>query len=190
MVELLSGVDRWFFEAVNEGQRNLLFDLLMPLLSAKRYVLIPGLVAAAVMVARGGARARWGVAAALLALLLADQGAAWIKVLVARPRPCHALAGVSLLTGCTGSFGFPSSHAANMFALATALSYHYRRWVWALGGLAAAVAYSRIYLGVHYPADALGGAALGMAVGVVALAATEVARAGWRRRQERSIVSA
>ncbi len=181
MPDFLSGLDRWFFEAVNEGQRNLLFDAIMPLLSTKHYFLVPGLLAGGLLAWRGGAKARWAVAGCLLAVLLADQGALWIKGLVARPRPCQALLGVSLLTGCTQSFAFPSSHAANMFALATVLSYHYRRWTWALGALAAAVAYSRVYVGAHYPGDALGGALLGVAMGALALAATEAVRAcRWR----------
>ena len=184
MPEFVIGWDRWVFEAVNQGHRNALFDLLMPILSTKAYALVPGLVAAGVLVVWGGSRGRWAVPAALLAVLLADQGAALVKVLAARPRPCHALSGVVLLTGCTRSFAFPSSHATNMFALAAALGYHYRAWAWALGALAAAVAYSRVYVGAHYPMDVLGGAVLGVTMGVLALVVVEAARSTWRRRSE------
>lgn len=187
MADQLLGLDRWLFEAVNEGQRNLLFNGLMPLLSNKYYFLIPALALAAFLMARGGEPGRWAVAAALLAVLLADLGGNWVKALVARPRPCHALLGVSLLSGCGRAFAFPSNHAVNMFALATALGYHYRRWVWALGGLAAAVAYSRVYLGVHYPGDVLGGAILGVAAGALALAVTEALRARLRGAQSRQV---
>jgi undecaprenyl-diphosphatase len=189
MPDFLTGLDRWFFEAVNEGQRNLLFNAIMPLLSNKHYFLVPGLLGGALLAWRGGAKARWAVGGCLLAVLLADQGALWIKGLVARPRPCHSLLGISLRAGCTDSFAFPSSHATNMFALAAVLGYHYRRWSWALGALAAAVAYSRVYLGVHYPGDALGGALLGVGMGALALAASEAVRCAWRRHQEERIVS-
>ncbi len=190
MADLLIGWDRWLFEAVNHGYRSAFLDALMPVLSTKWYLLVPGLAVAAVLVLRGGPRERWAVVATLLALGAADQGAAWVKVLAARPRPCHALQGVLLLTGCTGSFSFPSSHATNSFALAAALCYYYPRWAWAFGGLAAAIAYSRVYLGAHYPGDVLGGAAIGVAAGALAVAAAEAAQRLWRRRNERSIVSA
>jgi undecaprenyl-diphosphatase len=68
-----------------------------------------------------------------------------------------------------GKFGFISSHATNAFALATFLSLLFRKpgftifmFTWA-----AVVSYSRIYLGLHYPADILGGALLGVLISLL-----------------------
>lgn len=95
-----------------------------------------------------------------------------IKDAVERLRPCHnaALRGAIHLVGnCGGEFGFISSHAANSFALATYLGVVLKEdsrrlififWLWA--GL---ISYSRIYLGVHYPLDVLGGMILGIVLG-------------------------
>lgn len=191
MGAFLAGIDRWLFEAVNLGHRNVAFDAAMPALEAKAYFLPAAVLAGGALLVWGGPRGRWAVAGAVLAILLADQGAAWLKVLVARPRPCHVLPQVSLLnTACTGSYAFPSTHATNLFAAAAVLSYHYRRWAGAFLGAAAVIAYARVYGGAHYPGDVLGGAALGSAIAALAVVATIVIRARWRRHEERRTLSA
>ena len=68
------------------------------------------------------------------------------------------------------SSSMPSGHAAGSAAGAVILAYLLGRWGWALGLLAAAVAYGRVYIGVHYPGDVLAGAALGVVVGLAAVA--------------------
>ena len=86
------------------------------------------------------------------------------------PRPCNALSDVRLLVGCTKSFSFPSGHATNAFAVATYLSYNYRRYFPCFFFMAVIIAYSRIYVGVHYPLDVASGALVG---GIGALLAIE-----------------
>jgi undecaprenyl-diphosphatase len=65
----------------------------------------------------------------------------------------------------------PSGHASAAAAGAVILGYLLGgRWIWAVGLLAAAIGFARVYIGVHYPADVLAGAALGIGVGLVAVA--------------------
>ena len=98
-----------------------------------------------------------------------------IKNYFQRLRPCHepTLEGLVHLVNnkCGGKFGFVSSHASNHFALAVFLSILYKNtykyfplliFLWA-----AIIAYSRIYLGVHYPGDVIGGAISGILFGFI-----------------------
>jgi undecaprenyl-diphosphatase len=89
-----------------------------------------------------------------------------VKELIDRVRPCHIHAWVRLIEGyCPKSPAFPSSHATNITAAITYLSFFFPRWLLAMVPLAFLVGYSRVYLGVHYPLDAVGGAVLGAGCG-------------------------
>jgi len=87
-----------------------------------------------------------------------------LKEWVGRIRPCQVLEEVRLLTDCNTSYSFPSSHAVNIFAAAYFLSSMFRRLAPLFFAIAAVVAYSRIYIGMHYPLDVIGGAAIGLLI--------------------------
>ena len=109
-------------------------------------------------------RAGWVLAAALLfdAVLCNIL----LKPLAGRIRPCDILTEVELLIPRPEDFSFPSGHTAASFASVTALWLAgKKRWAMAALPLAVLIAFSRMYLCVHFPTDILGGAVLGTACG-------------------------
>ena len=116
----------------------------------------------------GAAYRRWGVfALTLIAVALADWSAMGLKALIDRPRPPLRYAEPKTLVPVPHDASFPSGHAATSFAAATMLAFAFPRLAPFLYVLAAAVAFSRVYVGVHYPLDVIGGALLGALVAVV-----------------------
>jgi undecaprenyl-diphosphatase len=103
----------------------------------------------------------------LLADAVADGLAALLKLAVGTGRP----AGGGPLITIPHSDSFPSGHAATSFACATVLTTLAPRAAPAFYLLALAIGYSRVYVGVHWPLDVVGGAALGVATALLLLAA-------------------
>ena len=107
------------------------------------------------------------VLATALAVSISDFLGATLKEIVARDRPCHVLANVKDIANCSNSFSFPSNHAINSFTFATIVSCAYKNFSFFLYILALIIAYSRVYLGVHYPTDILSGALCGILIGYI-----------------------
>jgi undecaprenyl-diphosphatase len=125
---------------------------------------------------------RWGVfAMTVIAVALADWSASGLKALIDRPRPPLRYAEPKALVHVPRDASFPSGHSATSFAAATMLSLAFPKLTPLLFTLAAAVAFSRVYVGVHYPLDILGGALLGA---LVALGVRFVVRRRGRLRRD------
>lgn len=114
----------------------------------------------------------------LLAALAAGVlvGNVCLKNLIARPRPCWLDNSVRLLVSSPTDYSFPSGHTLSSAIGAAVLTKTDRRFGWAAIPIAAVIAFSRLYLFVHYPSDILASAVLGAAIGLAAH------RIGIRRR--------
>ena len=172
MIDYLKHIDTELFLWLN-NKHNTFFDFVM-FWSTDKYTWIPFYILILYFVRRKFHR-RTSLVIALVPvlILLSDQiSVHGFKEVFERYRPCHNLLiqnQVHLIAGCGGEFGFVSSHAANTFATALFLSLLFKKrnvtvllFIWA-----SFVSYTRIYAGVHYPADVLGGAILGMAIAVI-----------------------
>ena len=171
MADILFQLDKALYVFFNQTIANPVLDWTMPVLTDLNQNIYGRLFFAALcllLMWRGGPKGR--VIGVLIIILVAfsDQfSSSLIKRLVERPRPCHTIDGrtvvehVRLLVDCGSGYSFPSSHAVNNFAVGTLLSYHYRRWTWLFMSVAALVGFSRVYVGVHFPSDIVGGALIG-----------------------------
>lgn len=105
-----------------------------------------------------------------------------IKNLVARPRPFAVDASVTLLIPQPGEYSFPSGHTLNGFTAATVIFLYYKRTGILALLFAGAIAFSRMYLFVHYPTDILAGMLLGITDAVVTYF---IVKAIMKKREER-----
>lgn len=163
----MSGLDLHLFRMINGDLSNAVFDSLMPFITDPGPFVIPLTLIGIGLVVWGGWKGRLLVVMALLLLVVSNAVSEQLKQLFQRPRPCLALETVRLLVGCSKTnFSFPSSHATNITAQALLFAFFYRPIAVPLFVVAAAVGYSRVYVGVHYPLDVVGGILVGLACGV------------------------
>jgi membrane-associated phospholipid phosphatase len=108
-----------------------------------------------------------------------------LKFIVNRPRPFVSYPDDIQKYGSAGSYSFPSGHTSMAFAAATTLSIQYPKWYLIVPAYAwsSAVAFSRMYLGVHYPSDVLGGILLGSGTAVLAHYGSRWFAKKWNQRK-------
>lgn len=92
-----------------------------------------------------------------------------LKNLIARQRPCWIDSSVTMLVKVPKDFSFPSGHTSATFATVIPMLYMHRKEGIAALVVAIFVAFSRMYLFVHFPTDILGGMLLGIAAGIVSI---------------------
>lgn len=161
------GFDEDLFRAINTGWANPALDAAMAAIS---------LLGSFVMVLYvlplwySGRKAR--SIDYLVALAVTVALATIVKVAIGRMRPEEVLGlpNVRLVAvpfSAEGDPAFPSAHVARVAALAALLSLHERKFVVPMAAFVVLEALSRIYVGVHWPTDTIGGAVLGAAAGLI-----------------------
>ena len=97
-----------------------------------------------------------------------------LKPLIARVRPYDLKQGISLIISPPTDYSFPSGHTSISFAAAVAIFSQNKKWGFAAIFLALLIAFSRLYLYVHFPTDILGGIIIGSLCGVLAYFSVKV----------------
>lgn len=193
----LQSLDTALFHFVNSTLANPFFDWLMPLLSGYNVPWLPAVIITVPAVLIWGSP-RLKICALMIVLVVSIGDGLIINTIkksVERPRPFVTQPDARLYMPDTHDFkvgagylaplpdgslppkanrrSFPSAHSANWFALATVAFLFYRRSAWVMFPLAAGVAFSRVYNGVHYPTDVLTGGLLGAGYSIALLVAVQ-----------------
>jgi undecaprenyl-diphosphatase len=162
-------MDKSLFFLVNQQLQNSFFDYIMPFITQKPFVLFA--IIAIPFFLKDWKKSLLVMSLCFIALIIGDSSANMFKHLFGRARPCQGLDGIRLLVSCGKSFSLPSGHAVNVFAVAATYAHFFRKTVIPMLLFALLVAFSRVYVGVHYPFDVLAGAFWGGMISVVILAA-------------------
>lgn len=180
MLSMESSILDW----IQTNLRTPVLDLLMPAITALGNGGLIWIVLAAGLLLMPGHRKAGAAVLVGLALEVVCCNLV-LKPLVARVRPCDINTAVQLLIARPDDFSFPSGHTGASFAAVSALCASGNRlWIPSLI-LAVLIAFSRLYLYVHYPTDVLAGAVIGVMAGWIGTKLADAAGRGAAARLRR-----
>lgn len=162
MIDFFYSIDLGIFYFFNHFLSTSFLDKFFSIITSVNNWYIAYIILLGISWVKGGTKGKIAVIGVILLIIVSDQtGYRLLKEFFARPRPCNALSDVLTPLGCTGSYSFPSNHALNNFAAAIFFYRLFPNLKWVLFITATLISISRVYLGLHYPSDIVGGAIIG-----------------------------
>jgi len=156
-------VVEWFDSTILDLFQSIQSPVLTPLFKLFTLIGEAGAVwiAVGILLLAGRSSRKAGIAVLLSLIFCLLTGNAFLKNVVARPRPCWRAQDIEMLIAIPRDYSFPSGHTMSSFAAAAS--------VWGTAALAGAIiiAVSRLYFYVHYPTDILAGAVIGVFLAMV-----------------------
>lgn len=172
MFEFIINLDKRLFMLINSSWTADWADNFFPFITDLhkkgpfKFIMIP-LILALFIWRRGWKKGSTIFVCAILSVSLSDGIGNWaFKKTVQRPRPAETQGLQVQVRAPFGGYSFVSNHATNMFNFATFVAVIFPVMTLPLFTLATLIGYSRIYNGVHFPTDVIGGAVLGVIVGI------------------------
>jgi len=154
MFHLFKALDIKIFFLINQTLSNPVFDSIMPLITNKNNWVLIIIILFFYLAIMNGRRGQIALVILIVVVGLTDS----FSTFILKPYFGHL---INLLVAKGGKWSMPSNHAANISAIAVVLSYFYEKMKIPLYSLAVIIAFSRVYVGVHYPADVLLGGLIG-----------------------------
>ena len=167
-MEFLQSLDKVIVDFIHYGLQNSIFDFLMPKITALGEAGIIWIIISLILISTKKYR-KVGITciiALFISLLFTDLS---IKKIVQRPRPITLYPIENALIKVPTSYSFPSGHTSSSFAAAWVLYRSMDRYKLAYLGIAVIMAFSRMYLYVHYLSDVVGGAVIGIISATLAM---------------------
>ena len=168
MMALLQSFDSSILLFIKYNMHGIIMDKVMVILTYLGNGGIIWIIIAALLISNKKYRkiGFMALAALILSAILGDE---ILKHLFKRTRPLETIPVVNLLIARPLSYSFPSGHTMSSFAVAGVLAKYFKNYAIEFISLASLIAFSRMYLYVHYPSDVLGGAVLGLICSAVVI---------------------
>lgn len=163
MVNFITNIDFNILNFIQDNIRNGALDWIMPRISALGNAGIVWIVISIILLSIKKYR-KCGITLVIGLLMGVLVGNIILKPLVARPRPCWVNSDIALLIASPKDFSFPSGHTLSSFIAAIILFKENKKFGYLAMALAILIAFSRMYLYVHFPSDILAGIVLAIAI--------------------------